>query len=131
MKGEKTLKDIPFRYGGIEHDYDSSFRDWYYGLQRALTDKRLYNMYRTCYACNSDMHFNTSEYPYIATFKYLKGKNKGLLRFRILCRECAYKYGKGVIEMDAETYYNMDDFNEREYKERIKKCQEKKLVDLQ
>jgi len=55
-------------------------------------------------------------YPYVATFKYIKGKYKGLYRFRALCRACAYNYGRGVIEMDGNTYIDYYAFNEDKYK---------------
>lgn len=28
MKGERTLKDKPFRFGGIEHDFDKDAEEW-------------------------------------------------------------------------------------------------------
>lgn len=56
-------------------------------------------------------------YPYCGVFKITRGKNKGKFVFRILCRVCAYLYGRGVIEMDAETYMNPSDFNEEKFKE--------------
>lgn len=58
-------------------------------------------------------------YPYVATFKITKGQYKGNVRFKYLCRICAYDYGIGVIEMDGETYQNPKDFNEAAYKKKI------------
>lgn len=36
----------------------------------------------------------------------------GRFRFRMLCRECAYAYGCGVIEKDGNTYEYTTDFKE-------------------
>ena len=113
MKGQYTLKDQPFRYGGILHNYDMDNEEWSVYLDRKLT----------CWCCGGEMkchHFSDGSvhrfFPYIAIFRITKGKNKGMNRFRMLCRACAYEYGKGVIEMDGNTYMHMLDFNERKYK---------------
>ena len=113
MKGQYTLKDQPFRYGGILHNYDMDNEEWSAYLDRKLT----------CWCCGREMkchHFSDGSthrfFPYIAIFRITKGKNKGMNRFRMLCRACAYGYGRGVIEMDGKTYKHMLDFNERKYK---------------
>jgi len=55
--------------------------------------------------------------PYTATFRITKGKDKGLFAFRPLCRSCAYRYGRGVIECDGNTYMEPDEFSEKKWKE--------------
>lgn len=113
MKGERTLVDIPFRYGGIMHDFDKDVEDW-----RGVINKR-------CWCCGGDMTRNTystagtllrKQYPYVAVFKISKGKNKGMNWFKTLCRACAYNYGRGVIEMDGYKYMKSNEFNEAKYK---------------
>lgn len=113
MKGKYTLIDEPFRYGGIMHNYDRDNEGWSEYLNRKLT----------CWCCGGEMknhHFSDGSvhqfFPYVATFKFIKGRNKGLNRFRMLCRSCAYEYGRGVIKMDGKTYKDPDEFNERKYK---------------
>lgn len=113
MKGDRTLVDIPFRYGGILHNYDMDVEEWH-----GIINKR-------CWCCGGDMTKNTyslsgtllkRNYPYVAEFKVSKGKNKGKYWFKTLCRACAYDYGRGVIEMDGNTYTNYFEFNESKYK---------------
>ncbi len=113
MKGERTIDCIPFRYAGLfcrKPEWDVE--------QWRQTDT---NRKWICYACNAELKntYSTSgtllrrNYPYMSVFKYGKGKNKGLSRFRILCRECAYSYGKGVTEIDGEIYMEKEDFKGR------------------
>lgn len=118
MKGERTLVDKPFRYGGIQRNYDLDVEGW-----RGAINKK-------CWCCGGDMTRNLYSYngtllkrcyPYIAVFKITKGENKGLNRFRTLCRACAYGYGKGVIEMDGNVYNNEYEFNERRFKKSLEK----------
>ena len=110
MKGERTIKDVPFRYGGISHNYDKTCDEWYED----------HPGYRKCYCCGGTMKNQMprlhTTYPYMAIFKITKGKNKGFNRFRIICRRCAYDYGLGVIEMDGKTYYDYYEFKESKYK---------------
>lgn len=122
MKGERTLIDSPFRYGGIQHDYDMDVEDW-----RGVIHTR-------CWCCGGDMTRNfysksgtllKKQYPYVAVFKITKGKHKGLNWFKTLCRACAYDYGRGVIEMDGNTYMNYYEFNEAKYKRSIENDRQK------
>lgn len=113
MKGKYTLMDKPFRYGGIMHNFDMDNEEWSAYLNRKLK----------CWCCGGVMKNHKYSdgsvhkfYPYIATFKITKGEYKGMNKFRMLCRACAYEYGKGVIEMDGNTYKHPLDFNERRYK---------------
>ena len=46
MKGDRTLVDIPFRYGGIMHNYDMDVEDW-----QGVINKR-------CWCCGGDMTRN-------------------------------------------------------------------------
>lgn len=89
MKGKNTLEDVPFRYGGLFRDY-------------SLTAEYFHPKPK-CFCCGGDLHKRA---PYAGAFKFTKGKNKGLHQFRLLCRACAYLYGRGVIEMDAVRYFN-------------------------
>ncbi len=115
MKGEKGLKDQPFRYGGIAHDYDMDCEEWAEIVPRM----------RTCFVCGKEMKniYDSSgvllgkTYPYIGTYIITKGPLKGHGKFRTICRACAYDYGHGVIEMDGNTYQSPEDFNETQYKE--------------
>lgn len=113
MKGEKSLYDIPFRYGGIFHNYDRDWDEWKKNLKKPMA----------CYCCGSGGNQISNNgkllrrnYPYAAFFKFIGGKYKGYTKLKILCRACAYNYGKGVVEMDGETYHNPREFNERKYK---------------
>ena len=119
MKGSKTLDGKPFRYGGILHNYDWDIEDW----QKPVKN----SPFKKCHCCDGTLHNIHSPitgetwkhtYPYCASFKVTKGKHKGNYQLKILCRECAYAYGKGVIEMDGQTYYNPNEFNEKKYKEK-------------
>lgn len=93
MKGDRGLHDKPFRYSGILHQYDKT-AEYFKSRPR-------------CYACGGDM---TGHKPYAAAYRILRGDEAGLFRFRLLCRECAYAYGRGVVEQDGETYEYMTDF---------------------
>ena len=130
MKGERMLNDKPFRYGGIQHDYDADVEEWIAqgdSVKAELKRRGLQsgNPYRRCFCCGGKMR-NASgpsgtllrkQYPYCGEFK----KRNGLFFFAILCRSCAYAYGRGVVEMDGETYQDPGDFNEEAYKREEKK----------
>lgn len=116
MKGERTLVEEPFRYGGILHQFDKDVEYW-----NGVIEPR-------CWCCGGNMTKNLYSksgtllkriYPYVAVFKITKGKHKGMVRFRVLCRACAYNYGVGVVEMDGNKYMKKDDFNEEKYKKRM------------
>ena len=94
MKGKNTLRDKPFRYGGLMHDYTKDFYE-------------LTGMNQKCWCCGGEMksHFRYHKSkPYVAVF-------------RPLCRACAYRYGHGVIECDGNTYMEPDEFSEKKWKE--------------
>lgn len=126
MKGSRTIRDTPFRYGGIMHNYA---RDWDGWLDKdeEVCGKKRKSPYAECYCCGGKGGnlYSTSgtllkvNYPYMAFYRITRGKNKGFNKCRIICRACAYDYGLGVIEMDGKTYKNPNDFNERKYKESI------------
>ena len=110
MKGERSINGSPFRYGGILHNYDKTCDEWYED----------HPGYRKCYCCGGSMknsmpHLHTT-FPYMGNFKITKGRLKGYGRFKILCRRCAYDYGKGVIECDGNTYYDYYEFKESRWK---------------
>ena len=66
MKGKNTLRDKPFRYGGLFKDYSKEIHE------------------QKCWCCGRDMKSHVSEIkimPYTATFRISKGKNKGLFAF--------------------------------------------------
>lgn len=119
MKGERTIDDKPFRYGGIGHDYDSTSEKW----------AELIPEMRRCYICGGKMqNFYSPQgtllkktYPYIGVFRITKGKDKGMCKFRIMCRSCAYDLGKGVIEMDGHTYKDKNEFHENKFKDDLKR----------
>lgn len=127
MKGSRTLIDKPFRYGGIMHNYDRDWDEWI-GISDTPSDLRRKTPYDKCYCCGGrggnlyspNGTLLKKNYPYMAFYRITKGTNKGYNKCRIICRACAYDYGKGVIEMDGETYQNKADFNERRYKESLK-----------
>ena len=120
MKGERTIKDKPFRYAGIMHDYDKTSEDWSEYMPEYM---------RKCYICGGKMCNVYSQqgtllkktYPYIGAFKITKGKHKGMAKFHVMCRACAYALGKGVIEMDGHTYYDSFEFNESKFKIALRK----------
>lgn len=119
MKGERTIDDKPFRYGGIMHDYDSTSEEW---------AEKIPEM-RKCYICGGKMQnvYSSSgtllkkTYPYIGLFRITKGKNKGKGKFRVLCRACAYDLGRGVIERDGHIYKNKNEFHENKFKDALKR----------
>lgn len=110
MKGERTIVDKPFRYGGIMHNYERDADEW----------ASLNEHCKRCYCCGGKMGniYSPSgtllrkSYPYMAMFKITKGRNKGKAWLKILCRACAYEYGRGVIEKDGITYYRPNEFKE-------------------
>lgn len=120
MKGERSINCIPFRYAGIMHNYDMDVEEW---------AKYMPEHMRKCYVCGGEMRNYRSlsgallkkTYPYIASFKITKGKNKGMSQFHVMCRACAYDFGKGVIEMDGHTYKNFYDFKESKFKKKLEK----------
>lgn len=122
MKGTLTLKDQPFRYGGLLHEYSADNDEW----QKAAWSKVKKAPMR-CWCCNGIMKNSRSasgtllrqNFPYIGIFKITKGKEKGRFRFGVLCRGCAYAYERGVVEMDGETYTDPNEFDELKYKEKI------------
>lgn len=119
MKGERTIDDKPFRYGGIEHDYDSTSEEWAENIPEM----------RKCYICGGKMQNIYSPsgtllkktYPYMGLFRITKGKHKGMGKFRVMCRACAYDLGRGVIEMDGHTYTNGLEFSESKFKGDLKR----------
>ena len=84
MKGERTLDDKPFRYGGIMHNYDRTSEEWAEMIPKM----------RRCYICGGKMRniYSTSgtllkkTYPYVGMFHITKGENKGKSKFRPMCR---------------------------------------------
>lgn len=119
MKGDKTLHGIPFRYGGLWHEYNLNY------CEITGDDKA------KCYVCGGlmthtvmlttgkPMTAQPPQHPYIASYYISKGREKGYYRFHPLCRACAYAYERGVIEMDGNTYQEPDEFNEEKYKKEI------------
>ncbi len=107
MKGKNTLRDKLFRYGGILKDYSKEIHE-------------LNGHEYKCWCCGRDMKSHLPGIkimPYTATFRITKGKDKGLFAFRPLCRSCAYRYGRGVVECDGNTYMEPDEFSEKKWKE--------------
>lgn len=96
MKSKLTLACTPSRYGGIEHHYDAKGK-------YLLPENR-----RHCFSCKKDL---SEEKPYLATFKISEGENRAFI-FRPLCRDCAYAYGKGVIEKDGKIYFGKTEYRE-------------------
>lgn len=118
MKGERTIVGKPFRYAGIERDYEKDADDWAEYLPDVMSK---------CYICGGKMGnivingtMLKKTYPYIGVFRITKGKNKGNLKFHVMCRACAYNLGKGVIEMDGYTYHDSYEFNENRFKGSLK-----------
>ena len=129
MKGETTLVELPFRYGGIRHDYDSDVEEWIAQTDALKGEMRRRGMpnrnpYRKCFACGGKMRnprgaggtLLKKSYPYCAEYKRRDGK----FYFAILCRGCAYLYGRGVVEMDGKTYQNPWEFREEQYKKELR-----------
>lgn len=106
MKGRNTLHNQPFRYGGFMKNYDREIHE-------------IVGHDMRCWCCGGVMRSSNPRThrikPYTAVFRITKGKDKGMNRFRVLCRSCAYDYGKGVIEVDGKIYFDKKDFNEKKY----------------
>ena len=119
--GIRTINCVPFRYGGIMHNYEKDIEEWQKNEGDAPKKDR---HFEKCFGCGGRMRNIYSpagallkkSYPYMAAFKIQRGIYKGCSRFRVLCRSCAYDYGKGVVEMDGETYTDPYQFNEAKYK---------------
>lgn len=120
MKGERSIRCTPFRYAGILHDYDKTSEEW---------AEYMPNYMSKCYICGGKMKNIYSPqgtllkrtYPYIASFVITKGKNKGLSKFHVMCRSCAYDFNMGVIEMDGYTYTDRNEFKESRFKDALKR----------
>lgn len=120
MKGERSIRGIPFRYAGIMHDYEKTSEEWAEYMPKHMSKCYICGgKMRNCYSPQGTLLKKT--YPYIATFRITKGKNKGMNKFRVMCRACAYNLGKGVTEMDGYTYTEPNEFNESRYKEALKR----------
>lgn len=76
MKGERTLIDKPFRYGGMMRNYDITAEQWGEMMPKSMS---------RCYICGERMKNIYSQsgqllhktYPYVGVFKITKGKDKG------------------------------------------------------
>lgn len=109
MRGDRTLVGQPFRYGGIQHNYERTWEQW---------DERVKGIEK-CYCCGrryTELVYPDNLYPYLGVYKITRGRDEGCNKLRIICRECAYDYGRGVVEMDGETYTDYYAFDEGEYK---------------
>lgn len=137
MKGEHSIRKEPksiFRYGGILHDYDTTWLEWYHQL-KDMGYKDSENYACKCYICGgradalekSTIEPKPKTYPYCGVFRITKGKDKGRYKFRIICRECAYDLAwsrmgcHGVIEMDGNNYFMPFEFDEEKYKKQLAK----------
>lgn len=119
MKGERSIKGVPFRYSGVSHDYDMTADEWAEYMPKYMS---------RCYICGGKMGnikingtLLKKTYPYIGIFRITKGKNKGLNKFHVMCRACAYDLGKGVIEMDGYTYSDKNEFSESKFKKALER----------
>lgn len=81
-EGKEEIDGDPFRWGGIEREFERTAKEWQEGGGKE---------YEKCHICKEP--FNPDEHLYCATFK----QPEGGMRFRILCKKCAYSFGK-VIE---------------------------------
>ena len=88
-EAEQKKRGESFRFGGFCRDYDATARDF------GKTE---------CYHCHKP--FGEDEKPYCRIFPVGDGKSM----FGLICRDCAYSFGDGVIERDGETYYQPDDY---------------------
>ena len=98
------LNEKPFRWGGISKKFEKTSRQW----QNESKDSN--NCYKTCYCCKKNTPLD--EPLYCAGFETIDNK----FCFKILCRNCAYKYGVGVIESDGKIYQNYEDFKKNDDK---------------
>ena len=88
-EAEEKKRGASFRCGGLLHDYDATCKD--FGQHE-------------CYHCHKK--FEDDEKPYCRIFRVEDGK----AIFGIICRECAYSFGDGVIERGGKTYYKPDEY---------------------
>lgn len=100
-----VLKGKPFRWGGIGHQFDKTAKEW---------REESIKLYNECFCCHKEPP--QDEPLYCATLEDTLSPDKNRFVFKILCRECAYKYGVGVIEKGGKTYMKYEDF-EKEAKE--------------
>lgn len=82
VEGKEEIDGEPFRWGGIEREFERTAKEW---------QKDGGEQYEKCHLCKEP--FKPDEHLYCATFK----QPEGGMRFRILCKKCAYSFGK-VIE---------------------------------
>lgn len=80
--GKEEIDGDPFRWGGFGREFERTAREWQEDGGKE---------YEKCHICKEP--FNPDEHLYCATFK----QPEGGMRFRILCKKCAYSFGK-VIE---------------------------------
>ena len=85
VKGHSIIVRVPFRYGGLFRRFDLNAGEI---LPKGMC---------RCYVCGKDIK---DEKGYAATYRV----GKGTYKFRLLCRKCAYSYGRGVIEEDGEIH---------------------------
>ena len=81
-EGKEEIYRDPFRWGGVELEFEKTAKEW---QEDGLKE------YEKCHICKEP--FNPDEHLYCATFK----QPNGGMRLRILCKKCAYSFGK-VIE---------------------------------
>ncbi len=81
---KEEISGNPFRWGGLEREFDWTAKEW----QEIYPDSE---HFRRCHLCQRE--FRPDEHLYCGSFK----QPSNMRRFRILCRECAYSFGK-VIE---------------------------------
>lgn len=113
----KTLViETPYRYGGIMQNFEMDAEQW----------SKVIPEMSHCYKCGRRIKNAIKgkqiikNYPYAMFLTYKEDKK--VLRGAIepLCRSCAYSYKLGVLEMDGEEYQCENEFNEEEYKQKIK-----------
>ncbi len=112
-----VLKDKPFRWGGLNHNFDKTAKE---RREENIKFHGKDDVYNECFCCHKEPP--QDEPLYCATFEETTSPYQAKYGFNILCRKCAYSYGVGVIEKGGKTYMKYEDFE----KEEQEKCLNKK-----
>lgn len=98
MKGERSLVEQPFRYGGFLHDFGKKTKDLIFENG-------------SCYCCGRDL---SDLLPYAAFYEIKKEKSPRRYHLKLICRKCAYAYGRGVVERNGNIYQDEQQYFEDE-----------------
>ena len=94
MKGSRMLMDMPYRYGGLFHDYSLDVEEWR-EIPKYRHRRRKTNHYDKCFCCGGEMLNSYSpsgellkrNFPYLGEYRHERGREGGRCFFKIICRD--------------------------------------------